>query len=185
LRFLLNLFAMLVVALSIGFGLSYYALNDGRLFGALQIGPWTAWPRAGSAQPDPYTRAYLARTGALQLGQSEGLEFVSTTDSAGRPLERTCTYRFEGTTPTATFWTLVPTSQAGRDIASSPSEPGLSSLQLVRDADGIATIHIGPRLSPDNWLEVSGSGPFQLVLTFYDVTVAGGATLPTLTREGC
>jgi len=34
LRFLLNLLLMLVVALAIGFGLSWYALSDGRLFGA-------------------------------------------------------------------------------------------------------------------------------------------------------
>jgi len=47
LRFLGNLLLMLAVALAVGFGLSWYALNDGRLFGAAQIGPWTAWPRAG------------------------------------------------------------------------------------------------------------------------------------------
>jgi len=53
LRFLLNLLLMLVVALALGFGLSYYALSDGRLVGAAQIGPWTAWPRAGSPAPIP------------------------------------------------------------------------------------------------------------------------------------
>ena len=70
-RFLINLLLMLVVALAIGFGLSWYALTDGRLFGAAQLGPWIAWPRAGSPAPDPYTRAYLARSGALQLGQGQ------------------------------------------------------------------------------------------------------------------
>ena len=108
LRFLLNLLAMLAVALVVGFGLTWYALTDGRLFGAYQIGPWTAWPEAGSPAPDPYTRAFLARSGALQLGQSEGLQFVATTDSDGQPLDRNCRYRIDGTTPAATFWTLVP-----------------------------------------------------------------------------
>jgi len=61
LRFLLNLLLMLVVALAIGFGLSWYALSDGRLFGAAQIGPWIAWPRAGSPAPDPYTRAHAGQ----------------------------------------------------------------------------------------------------------------------------
>src|SRR3954462_14859862 len=108
---------MLVVALAVGFGLSWYALSDGRLVGGAQIGPWTAWTRAGSANPDPYTRAYLARNGALQLGQSEGVQFVATRDSDGVPLNRDCRYRVDGLTPTATFWTLVPTAPDGATIA--------------------------------------------------------------------
>src|SRR3990170_4069258 len=98
---------MIAVALGIGFGLSWYALSDGRLFGALQVGPWAAWPEAGAPAPDPYTKAHLSRTGALQLGQSEGLQFIASTDSDGRPLLRNCRYRIDGATPVATFWTLV------------------------------------------------------------------------------
>ncbi len=94
---------MLAVALLVGFGLSWYALTDGRLFGAYQSGPWVAWPQAGSPDPDPYSRAFLSRNGALQLGQSEGLQFVATTDSDGRTLDRICAYRIDGTTPLATF----------------------------------------------------------------------------------
>src|SRR4051812_26524999 len=81
LRFLINLCLMLAVALALGFALSYYSLTDGRLVGAAQFGPWSAWPRAGSPTPDPYTKAYLARTGALQLGQAEGVQLVATADS--------------------------------------------------------------------------------------------------------
>ena len=58
---------MVAIALGLGFGLSWYALTDGRYFGAAQIGPWAAWPRAGLPSPDPYTRAYLARTGAFPV----------------------------------------------------------------------------------------------------------------------
>ena len=87
-RFLIQLLSMVAVALVVGFGLSYYALTDGRLLGALKVGPWAAWPAVGSASPDPYTRAYLARTGALQLGQGEGLAFTAADDSDGHPLDR-------------------------------------------------------------------------------------------------
>ena len=44
---------MIGVALCVGFGLSWYALCDGRLFGALRVGPWTAWRDVGSPTPDP------------------------------------------------------------------------------------------------------------------------------------
>src|SRR5690606_12247799 len=98
---------MIAVALSVGFGLSYYALTDGRLFGAVQLGPWTTWPDIGSPSPNPYTRGHITREAALQMGRSEGLVFVATSDSAGAPLDRACSYRVDGHVPVSTFWTLV------------------------------------------------------------------------------
>ena len=52
-RFVLRLLMSIAVALSLGFGLSYYALTDGRLFGAVSLRPWTAWPDIGSPNPNP------------------------------------------------------------------------------------------------------------------------------------
>jgi len=189
-RFLTHLLLMFAVALAVGFGLSWYALSDGRLFGAYRVGPWAAWPAAGSPTPDPYTRAHIARTGALQLGQSEGLEFVASTDSQGRPLDRACTYRVHGTTPVASFWTLVAEAQDGTNIARSEGEEALHSARLVRNEDGTAVIFVGKRLSPLNWLEITGEGPFSLALTLYDTAAFGGVgsgadTLPAIDREDC
>jgi hypothetical protein len=190
LRFLLNLLLMLVVALAIGFGLSWYALNDGRLLGASQIGPWTAWSRAGSPSPDPYTRAYLARSGALQLGQAEGVQFVATADSDGQPLNRNCRYRIDGATPTATFWTLVPTAPDGRTIARPDGPPGFESARLARANDGSTQLYVSKTLAPLNWLEITGDGTFWLVLSLYDTTVFSGVStndtnLPAIIREAC
>jgi hypothetical protein len=184
-----HLLAMLAVALAVGFGLSYYALNDGRLFGALQIGPWTAWPRAGTSSPDPYTRAFLARTGSLQLGFDEGIEFVATTDSSGAILETNCNYVLSGTMPTAALWTLVPAAADGSVLGSADRRAGLVSSQLVRDADGGATVHIGEALRPGNWLEIAGNGPFQLVLTLYGTDMLSPGAVPAdllnIARDGC
>jgi hypothetical protein len=190
LRFLLNLMLMLVVALVIGFGVSWYALTDGRLFGAAQIGPWLAWTRAGSPAPDPYTRAYLARNGALQLGQGEGMQFVATTDSDGQSLNRACRYRIDGNTPTATFWTLVPTAPDGATIARPDGPPGFQSARVARANDGSVQLYISKSLAPLNWLEITGDGPFQLLLTLYDTTVftsagSGDNSLPSIIREAC
>lgn len=189
-RFLLNLFAMVIVALAVGFGLSYYALSDGRLFGAWQTGPWAAWTQAGAPDPDPYTRAYLSRNGALQLGQSEGLQFVASTDSDGQPLERDCRYRVDGTTPVATFWTLVPTAPDGSTISRSDGPPGFRSTGIARESDGSMRLYVSKTMSPKNWLEISGDGPFWLVLTLYDTAIfsggsSNGTTLPSIIRERC
>ena len=80
-RFLGPLLTAIAVALAVGFGFSWYTLNEGSLFGTITVGPWSAWEEAGTATPDPYTRAHVARNSALQLGASEGLQFVATTDS--------------------------------------------------------------------------------------------------------
>jgi hypothetical protein len=190
LRFLLNLLAMLLVALAIGFSLSYYALSDGRLFGAYQVGPWVAWPQAGSPSPDPYSRAFVTRNGALQLGQSEGLQFVAAVDSDGRALERNCTYRIDGTTPLATFWTLVPTSGNGASVATPDGPPGFNSQRIARVNDGSVLLYVSKSISPRNWLEIAGDGYFSLVLTLYDTAFFSGvsssaATLPAIIRERC
>ena len=181
---------MLAVALAIGFGFSWYALSDGRLFGAIDVGPWTAWRDAGSPTPDPYTRAFVSRNGALQLGASEGLQFVATTDSDGQRLDRGCRYRVDGTTPVAAFWTLVPTAPDGTLIARPGGPAAFHSARIARAGDGSMQLYVSRTLSPYNWLEISGNGPFALALTLYDTSTFIGAgptiaTLPAIIREAC
>lgn len=189
-RFLFHLLAMVVVALAVGFGLSYYALTDGRVLGALRVGPWAGWPGVGLPAPDPYTKAYLSRTGILQLGQAEGIAFTATTDSSGAALERNCRYRIEGTTPVATFWTLQAQAPDGSSVTRPDGLRELESRQVARANDGSLIAYVSPSLAPDNWLEITGQGPFQLVLTLYDPSNLSGNsvsvdTLPSITRQGC
>jgi hypothetical protein len=189
-RFLIHLLALFAVALTVGFGLSWYALTDGRLFGALTVGPWSAWPEAGTKTPDPYTRAHMARVGELQLGQSEGLQFIADHDSDGRPLERACTYRITGSAPVASFWTLTAETEDGVNIARPGTPLAMQSSRIARAQDGSIIVYVSQVLSPMNWLEITGAGRFSLVLTLYDVSALGGAgsgieTLPAITREGC
>ncbi|KFC65049.1 Hypothetical protein precursor [Devosia sp. LC5] len=189
-RFVIHLLLMIAVALGTGFGLSWHALNDGRLFGGAQVGPWSAWPDVGSGQPNPYTRAHLARAASLQLGLSEGIQFTATTDSAGEPLTRNCTYHLNGTTPLATFWTLYAVDSDGINIAAPDDQAAIRSDSLARANDGAITLNVGTSLMPGNWLELTGTGPFGLVLTLYDTTVFSGLNgstnnMPAIEREDC
>ena len=188
-RFVLRLLLSIAVALAVGFGLSYYALTDGRLFGVAQVGPWHAWPDVGANAPNPYTRGHLARTAAFELGQSEGLQFTATTDSDGQPLTRACAYRIDGKTPLATFWTLVAQDESGINIAAPDVAPAIRSSAIARAADGSIIVNVGTRLLPLNWLELTGEGPFRLVLTLYDTAAFSGfssdASMPSITRGDC
>lgn len=188
-RFVLYLLMMIAVALGVGFGLSYYALTDGRLFGVAQVGPWHAWPDVGASAPNPYTRGHLARTAAFELGQAEGLQFTATVDSDGQPLTRDCSYRIDGKTPLATFWTLVALDPAGINIAASDVTPAIHSNSIARGPEGDIRINVGTRLLPQNWLEITGEGPFKLVLTLYDTAAFSGfssdASMPSIIRGTC
>lgn len=181
---------MITVALGVGFGLSYFALVDGRLFGAYTWGSWVAWPEVGSPTPAPYTKAYVARNGALQLGRGEGIQFIATRDNEGQSLLRNCAYRLAGETPVATFWTLRAETSAGVNIAAAGSPLSVNSNRLSRLNNGIAVIHVSKQLAPENWLEITGEGKFELVLTFYDASVFAGfgssvVALPVIINEGC
>ncbi len=180
----------ILVALAVGFGLSYYALNDGRLFGAVQLGPWMAWPDAGAPAPNPYTRSHIAREGALHLGRSEGLQFVANASSDGEPLDLSCSYRLDGRVPVSSFWTLKAIDANWVNLAAPDTDLALRSSEIARETDGALRIHVGTSLRPGNWLELTGTGPFSLVLTLYDTMAlsgfgSGDATLPTITREDC
>lgn len=189
-RFVFHLLMMIVVALGVGFGLSWYALTDGRLFGVLQAGPWAAWPDVGVAEPNPYTRAHLARVAGLQLGVGEGLQFTATADSTGEPLTLNCTYRIDGNTPVAAFWTLSAIGPTGINLARPDGPSTIRSTGLARTNDGSIMLYVGKQLSPQNWLELTGNGPFSLVLTLYDTVVSSGissaeATMPSITKGTC
>lgn len=189
-RFVLRLLMSIAVALSVGFGLSYYALTDGRLFGAVSHGPWITWPDIGSPGPNPYTRGHITREAALQLGRSEGLQFVATTDSDGAPLDLACAYRIDGRVPVSTFWTLSAVDAGWINLAAPGTGAALRSSEIVRQPDGAVRIHVGMRLRPSNWLELAGTGAFSLVLTLYDTTAlssfaSSDITMPSITLEDC
>lgn len=189
-RFITHLLLLIGVALAFGFGLSWFAVTDGRFFGVSQVGPWTIWREVGSPAPDPYTRAYIARAAALQLGASEGQQYVASVDSDGRALTRSCRYRIDGTTPVATFWTLTAVDPSGALITREDAPKALSSTRIARANDGSMEVYVSRTLAPRNWLEITGDGPFALNLNLYDTSNIGGigttvVTLPSIIREGC
>src|SRR6185312_6588485 len=140
----------------------YFALTRGAAFGALRIGSWTAWPKTGTADADPYARAAIARNGTLPVAVGDGVSFSATTDDAGRPLDGRCDVDIDGVTPAARFWTLTLYGVNGELVANSVRRYGVT---------------VGPRASAGNWLPTGGIERYQLALRFYDPAV-GVATKP-------
>lgn len=174
-RLLLGTLFALVVAAAVGLGATYFALTRGAAFGALTIGSWTAWPKTGTTEADPYARASIARTGRLPIALGDGLTFLAKTDDKGRRLDGRCDVVLSGVTPAARFWTLTLYNPDGELVANSINRYDFTSQEIVRRADGSFEIVIAPRASPGNWLPTGGIERYILALRFYD-TAVGVAT---------
>jgi hypothetical protein len=190
LRLLIDIAIAVAIAVLLGFATAWYAVDRGFLFGGLSVGPWEAWPGAGSPDADPYSIARLARTGEVPLGAGEGLAFTAIADQDGAPLAGNCTYRLDGQTPAARLWTLTAYDGDGRLMANPARRTGFHSREILRRQDGSFVISVSNRVQPGNWLPVSTDGPFSLVYRLYDtpLTTAGEASdtmMPRVVREDC
>jgi hypothetical protein len=181
----------LILAAAVGLGATWLTLTHGVAFGALTIGAWTAWPKSGSVDIDPYARATIARTGELPVGVGDGVAFYARTDDAGNALDGRCTFVVGGMTPAARYWTLTLYDTQGRLVANTIDRHGFTSAEILREAGGRFAINVGPRARSGNWLPSGGIEQFVLAWRLYDTPI-GVASLsmkdgpmPAITRKSC
>jgi hypothetical protein len=189
-RLLLGSLYTFIVAAAIGLGSAWFALSHGAGFGALRIGAWTAQPKSGTTSIDPYSRATIARSGALPIGLGDGVAFRALADDRGQPLDGRCDVLVSGTTPSARYFTITLYDREGRLVANSLNRHGFTSEELYRNQDGSFTVEVAPRARAGNWLPTGGADRYVLVLRFYD-TAVGVATraereapMPSIKRTG-
>ena len=190
-RLILITLLALIIATAVGLGATWMTATRGTDLGTLTIGAWTARPKTGTADVDPYSRASIARSGELPVGTGDGVAFSATTDDRKRPLDGRCDVVVSGVTPAARFWTLTLYDQKGRLVANSLQRYGFTSQEIIRSASGTFDIVIGPRARPGNWLPTGGIERYVLALRLYDTPV-GLATrsgrdtpMPAISQKGC
>ncbi len=135
-RLILITLLALILATVVGLGATWLTATRGTDLGTLTIGAWTARPRTGTSEIDPYARASIARSGELPVGTGDGVVFSATTDDKKRPLDGRCDVVVSGVTPAARFWTLTLYDQKGRLVANSLQRYGFTSQEIVRGSDG-------------------------------------------------
>lgn len=170
-RLLIGTLFAFIVAAAVGLGVTYLALTRGAAFGALTIGSWTAWPKTGTADADPYARATIARSGQLPVALGDGVSFTAQSDDNGKLLDGRCDVVLSGVTPAARFWTLTLFNPNGELVSNSINRYGFSSQEIVRHADGSFDIVVAPRANPGNWLPTGGVERYTLMLRLYDTAV--------------
>ncbi len=190
-RLLLGSCFTLLIAAAVGLGATWLTLTRGVAFGSLRVGAWTAWPKSGSVDIDPYARAMIARSGELPTGMGDGVAFYARRDDAGEVFDGRCTFVVSGLTPAARFWTLTLYDPEGRLVANTIDRHGFTSEEIVRDVDGRFTVTVAAQARPGNWLPTGGIEKFVLVWRLYDTPI-GVATrttkegpMPAIARKGC
>lgn len=179
----------LVIGSASGLGLTWIISASENRFGALDIGVWRSWPRSGTLDADPYTRASFARSGELPIGFSEGIAFIATTDDQGRAIDGRCITRIRGKLLPARFWTLTIYDGRGRLIENPAARYGFTSTEALFESDGEIEIWLAPRAHSGNWLPTGESERIVAIFRLYDmpagVARSEAAQMPRITRERC
>jgi hypothetical protein len=187
---LLSLLA-LAIAAATGLGLTWTTATRGTDLGTLTIGAWTARPRTGSSDIDPYARAAIARSGELPIGTGDGVAFTATADDKNKLLDGRCDVVVSGVTPAARFWTLTLYDTKGRLVPNALQRYGFTSQEIVRGVDGAFEVRIASRARAGNWLPTGAIERYVLMLRLYDTPVGVAtrtqrdAPMPTIATVGC
>src|SRR5438034_3857006 len=181
----------LIVATVVGLGTTWMTATRGTDLGTLTIGAWTARPRTGTSEIDPYAGAAIARSGELPVGTGDGVAFSATKDDNNRPLDGRCDVVVSGVTPAARFWTLTLYDPSGRLVANSLQRYGFTSQEIVRGSDGGFEVRVASRSRAGNWLPTGAIERYVLMLRLYDTPVGVAtrtqrdAPMPSITTVGC
>ena len=179
------------IGVLLGLFVTFVVVERGKGFGAITAGPWTGWPRNGTSDTDPYTRAILAYSGEISLSESEGMSFVAHGDGNGAEFDPACDYVLKGEIPSARYWTLTLLSPAGAPVANIADRQGFTSSEVLRASDGQFEITLSRHARPGNWLPIGGTSKFILVLRLYDSELSAPATaldaarMPGLLKSRC
>ena len=187
---LISLLALCLAAM-VGVGITWMTATKGTDLGTLTIGAWTARPKTGTADIDPYSRATIVRNGELPIGTGDGVAFTATTDDSRKPLDGRCDVVVSGVTPAARFWTLTLYDGKGHLVANTLQRYGFTSQEIVRGADGAFEIRVASRSRAGNWLPTGGLERYALMLRLYDTPVGVAtrtqrdAPMPAIATVGC
>ena len=190
-RLIVVTLVVLLLATSVGLGLTWTTATRGTDIGSITIGAWTARPRTGTSDIDPYSRAAIARSGELPVGSGDGVTFIASTDDKKQPLDGRCDVVINGVTPAARFWTVTLYDTKGRLVANSLQRFGFTSQEIVRASDGGFEVRVAARSRAGNWLPTGGLDKYVLALRLYDTPVGVAtrtqkdAPMPSVVTMGC
>lgn len=136
----------------------------------VEVDGWTSNWSIGSEQANPYLRAYVAVFGLLALTKEEAVYFNQSSDSDGRPLLETCTYKMTGGDQPARWWSIT---LYDKDGYLPLNEDAALSMDATRAAGQDWRVIIAPEQPDDetaHWVSSRSVDTFDLTLRLYEPT---------------
>lgn len=170
--------AALAVGILSGLGITWLTSTNKNGLGAINIKAWSAWPKSGTADADPYSRSIFAREGEIPLGSADGISFTATSDDNGDNLDGGCNIHITGVVSAARFWTLTVYDIRGRLVG---GRHGFTSAEVLWTPDAHVDIVLAPRARSGNWIPTGGRERIEVVLRLYDAPLGiGGRSIDKL-----
>ena len=191
--FFANLILFLALSLTIGLGSAWYALENGLPVTTRQVGAWQIWHEAGKLGTDPYTNAYVSRSGWLPITSSHALYYIAKTDNNNRKISADCTYRLTGKPIAAEWWSIGLFDSTGHVMANRAQRYAFNSANTVRKSDGSFVIWLAQTAHSGNWLPISGGDDNTIVMRIFGPQKTDDAqaeneiekNLPVIERVSC
>ncbi len=190
--FFLRFVVFIVVAILLGLGFTALSLSTSSGFAAKREGSWKSWKNAGHLKADPYTRAFVAKTGQLPLPPQIAQTYFALYDNAHRRLHTSCTYLVESPPVAAKWWTLAAYDYSGRVFKNPVERYSFNAESAMAKFEGGFHVYISKTPQPENWLPMGSNGPFILVYRLYrkqltddDIGEEKDVPLPLIKRVSC
>jgi hypothetical protein len=158
------LLATLTLAIVLGLGSAWYAIEHGTPITTAHVGPWSGWLHEGDPAADAYTKAHIARSRRLPLSAASGRVFIARTDSEGKPLTSACSYIVQGPPLNAQWWSIALYDATGKVMDNPSGRFSITGNEMVRRGDGHYRIFVGSEARPENWLPVVTNSAHDLML---------------------
>lgn len=159
--------AFVIIAIILGLAFTSFSLSTGSGLAASRAGGWKSWKDAGHVLADPYTRAYVAKTGQLPLPPQIAQTYFALYDNAHRRLHTSCTYVVESPAVEAKWWTLAVYDYNGKIFKNPFKRYSFNAENAMIRFEGGFHVYISQSPQPENWLPVGAEGPFVLVYRLY------------------
>ena len=190
--FFVRFVAFIIIAIMLGLGITSLSLNTGSGVAATRHGGWKSWKNSGHLNADPYTRAYIAKTGQLPLPPQIAQTYFALYDNAHRRLHTSCTYLIESPAVEAKWWTLAVYDYNGKIFENPIKRYSFNAESAMIKFEGGFHIYLSQSPQPENWLPIGNQGPFVLVYRLYrknltdeKVTLEDDVPLPLVKRISC
>jgi hypothetical protein len=189
--FLTRFFIFAAIALTLGLGSAWRAVNHGFFATSARYGPWVFWFREATGDADPYTIAHTARQGTLPVTAASAMVFTATRDSAGSRLSGDCTYDIRGYAVPSLWWNLAAFRSDGETMSNKTGRSGFSSTNILAAPGGPFTLRLSPDVQPGNWIPSTRGNRIVLRLSILrpfnpdSLLKSGADILPEITLVEC